>query len=192
MRKGQRIRLSHLPGLSLGLFCVWILLSGKLEIKFLIVGFLAAMIISYICLPFLTVKRPGSNEEFFVFSVSIYKAIRYILWLLKEITKASLDVSREILKKEMDYIPRIIYFSMPFKNPVASVILANSIILTPGTITFDVTQEGVFEVHSLNKYAADDLLTGEMARKVAWLFGETCEFTPLPEKEIRNIPKEVS
>ena len=80
---------------------------------------------------------------------------------------------------------------MPFENPMANVVLANSIILTPGTITLDVMEGGIFEVHAINEGAACDMLSGSMAKKVASVFGETCEFRPLPELEIVNIPKEV-
>ena len=74
---------------------------------------------------------------------------------------------------------------------MASVILANSIILTPGTITVDVMEGGIFEVHAINKKAADDMLSGAMPKRVAALFGETCEFRPFPEAEVLDIPKEV-
>ena len=59
-----------------------------------------------------------------------------------------------------------------------------------GTITLDVTEDGIFEVHALTKAAAEDLLGGAMAKKVAWLFGETCTFRPMPEAEKLRIPKE--
>ena len=80
---------------------------------------------------------------------------------------------------------------MPIENPRASVILANSIILTPGTITVDVMEGGIFEVHAIDKKAAEDMLSGTMPRKVASLFGEKCEFRAFPEAEVLEIPKEV-
>ena len=123
--------------------------------------------------------------------INYLKLIPYGLWVIKEIFKSTLDVSREILKVHIDYEPRIIYFSMPFENPMASVILANSIILTPGTITVDVMEGGIFEVHAIDKKAAEDMLSGTMPRKVASLFGEKCEFRAFPEAEVLEIPKEV-
>lgn len=190
MRKRQKQKLSHLFGLTIGLFVIWILLSGKFEVKFLLIGLFSSLIISFICLPFLIIK--SEDKEFFVFGVNYLKFFPYCLWLLGEIFKSSLDVIHEILKIHMDYVPRIVYFSMPYENPMASVVLANSIILTPGTITIDVMEGGVFEVHALNKHAADDMLSGEMPRRVAALFGETCEFKALPEMEVKDIPKEVN
>ena len=59
------------------------------------------------------------------------------------------------------------------------VVLANSIILTPGTITIDVDIDGVFEVHALSKNFASGLLDGRMQNRIAKLFDEDCQFTPL-------------
>ena len=183
--------MSHFLGLAVGLFAIWVLLSGKFEIKFLLIGLLSSLVVSFICLPFLMIKNPKTGKSFFVFGINYLKLIPYCIWVIKEIFKSTIDVSREILKIHTDYEPRIVYFSMPFENPMANVVLANSIILTPGTITLDVMEGGIFEVHAINEGAACDMLSGSMAKKVASVFGETCEFRPLPELEIVNIPKEV-
>ena len=190
MRRRQQQILSRFLGLTAGLFAVWTMLSGQFETKFLLIGFFSSLAISYVCFPLLLLKGTDGEKEFFVFGINYPKLFIYFLWLIGEIFKASLDVAREVLKFHMDYEPRIAFFSMAFENPMASVILANYIILTPGTITIDVSDDGIFEVHALTKGAADDLLTGVMAKKVAWLFGETCAFTPLPEAEVTHIPKE--
>lgn len=191
MYRHRKKDLAHFFVLTVILFAIWILLSGKVELKFLLIGLISSLIISFISLPFMTIKDLESGKEYFVFGVNYLKLIPYCLWVIKEIFKSTIDVSHEILKKHVDYEPRIVYFRMPLQNPMARVVLANSIILTPGTITVDVMSDGIFEVHALNKNAADDMLTGEMPRRVAALFGETCEFTPMPEMEITDIPKEV-
>ena len=63
--------------------------------------------------------------------------------------------------------------------------LANSITLTPGTITIDITDDGIFSVHALTRELREGLLDGSMQAKVAWLYGETIEFTPVDEKEVK-------
>ena len=191
MYKRQGQHLIHLFGLTAGLFLVWILLSGKFETRFFLIGLGSSLVVSVVCLPFLMIKNPRTGKGFFVLRINYLKRIPYGLWVIKEIFKSTLDVSREILKVHIDYEPRIIYFSMPFENPMASVILANSIILTPGTITVDVMEGGIFEVHAIDKKAAEDMLSGTMPRKVASLFGEKCEFRAFPEAEVLEIPKEV-
>ena len=191
MYKRQGQHLIHLFGLTAGLFLVWILLSGKFETRFFLIGLGSSLVVSVVCLPFLMIKNPRTGKGFFVLRINYLKLIPYGLWVIKEIFKSTLDVSREILKVHIDYEPRIIYFSMPFENPMASVILANSILLTPGTITVDVMEGGIFEVHAIDKKAAEDMLSGTMPRKVASLFGEKCEFRAFPEAEVLEIPKEV-
>ena len=66
---------------------------------------------------------------------------------------------------------------------MATVVLANSITLTPGTITMNVTDDGLFEVHALTDGAAEGLLDGSMQKKVAELFNEQYVFEPLGEEE---------
>lgn len=181
---------AHFFELALGLFAIWVLLSGQFEGKFLLIGFCSSLSIAYICYPLLNVKNEKTGTEYFVFGINYLKLFFYVFWLAKEIVKASVDVTKEILKPRMNYEPRIAYFSMPFENPMASVILAFSIILTPGTITIDVNNDGIFEVHALTKEMADGLLEGTMQKKVAALFSETCQFIPMPEAEVTHIPKE--
>ena len=182
---------AHFFQLSLGMFAIWVLLSGQFEGRFLLIGFCASLAIAYICYPLLNVTNEKTGKEYFVFGMNYLKLFFYCLWLIKEIIKASVDLTIEILKPRMNCEPRMAYFSMPYENPMASVILAFSIILTPGTITVDVTDDGVFEVHALTKEMADGLLEGTMQKKVAGIFGETCPFTSMPEAEVTHIPKEV-
>lgn len=191
MRKKYQQIQAHFFELALGLFAIWVLLSGQFEGKFLLIGLCSSLAIAYICYPLLNVENEKTGKTYFVFGVNYLKLFIYFFWLVKEIIKACLDVTRVILSPHMDYEPRIAYFSMPFENPMASVILAFSIILTPGTITVDVNDDGIFEVHALTKGMAEGLLEGTMQKKVAALFGEACEFVPMPEAEVTHIPKEV-
>lgn len=182
---------TQILGFACLLFALWVLLSGRLEVRFLVIGFFSALVIAILCFPLLIVKNPRTEQEYFALGLHFFKMIPYGLWLIKEIFKSTLDVTREIFKPTLDYEPRIVYFSMPFENPIATVVLANSIILTPGTITIDVMEGGIFEVHALNQSSAEEMLSGNMPRKVAALFGETCRFTAMPERELVDIPGEV-
>ena len=169
------------------IFLIWVLLSGKLETKFLLIGLCSSFVISIICIPFLTLKNQNNGKKYFLFEINLLKFIPYCFWMVGEIIKASVSVTKQIFKAHLDYEPRVVSFAMPFENPLASIILANSIILTPGTITIDVMDGGVYEVHALDEDAAADLYEGTMARKVAVLFNETCEFKPLYDLENKDI-----
>lgn len=182
--------LAYFFGLTAILFACWVLLSGKFEAKFLIMGIIFSLVTAYICGSFLIVKNIHTGREFFLLKFRIVKALRYCFWLLYQIILASLDVTRATFNK-VETIPSIVFFKMDFENPMASAVLANSIILTPGTITLDVSEEGIFEVHALTKSAADGIFDGTMQRKVAEIFDETCEFVPMPEATLTEIPKEI-
>ena len=187
MRGRKTHMLANLTILTLILFATWTLLSGLFEIKFLLIGFISSLIISAVCLPFLIIKNHKTEKEYFLFSFNFIKFIPYSLWLIIEIIKASFEVIKETFKPQLNYKPRVVYFSMPFENPLASVLLAHSIILTPGTITVDVTDYGLYEVHALNENCAEGVYSGVMQEKVAKLFNETCGFVPYRELEITYI-----
>ncbi len=182
--------LAYFVGLTVILFLCWILLSGKFEVKFLIMGAVFAAVTAYICGPFLIVKNISTGKEFFILSARPIKTFKYVFWLLWQIVLATLDVTSATFGV-VETKPRIIFFKMNFENPMASAVLANSIILTPGTITLDVSEEGIFEVHALTQNAADGVFDGTMQRKVAEIFRETCEFVPMPEATLTEIPKEI-
>jgi len=62
-------------------------------------------------------------------------------------------------------------------------LLANSITLTPGTVTLNVDDEGLFEIHALTVGAAEGVLDGSFQKKVADLFGEELDFAVVEEEE---------
>jgi multicomponent Na+:H+ antiporter subunit E len=97
----------------------------------------------------------------------------YIPWLLLEIMKANFHMIYITFHPQMKEMidPRIITFKTRFKSDIAIATLANSITLTPGTITITADTDGVFKVHAIDRVCAA-ALPGTMAEKVAWIFGE--------------------
>lgn len=95
---------------------------------------------------------------------------RYWLWLLKEIVKANLTVARIVLSRRLPIAPTVVSVDASDLPPVGQTILANSITLTPGTLSMDVNR-GVIEVHCLTAEGARELKDGEMARRVTKLAG---------------------
>ena len=163
------------------LFCIWILLSGKFEVKFLAVGLLASLGTAYLFLPLFTMQNKKTGEPIYLLQTSLCRLLGYSLWLLGEVVKASLSATGLVLRGKTDYVPRVVYFRMDFENPLATAMLANSITLTPGTITLSISEDGIFGVHAITEACAADVLSGKMQRRVAKLYGETCEFEAMPE-----------
>ena len=77
MHRLRKHDLSHFLGLAIGLFTIWVLLSGKFEIKFLLTGLLSSLVISYISIPLLTIKNVKTGKEFFVLNINHLKLIPY-------------------------------------------------------------------------------------------------------------------
>lgn len=96
---------------------------------------------------------------------------RYWGWLLKEIMYSSLAVSRIVLHPRLPVSPTMVTVDASRLPPVTQATLANSITLTPGTVTVDI-DEGLIEVHCLTEANAVDLQAGEMLRRATILAGE--------------------
>ena len=173
----------HLLSMAVLLFVFWMLLSGNTQPKFLTYGVLTAVIASWASYPLLLVPNGDDTKRYFVFGIHPLKFVAYIVWLLWQLILANIDVIRATVRPEVEIDPCVVRFRYQTDNPMARVVLANSITLTPGTVTMNVTDDGVYEVHALTVGAADGLRSGDMQRKVAWLYGEPCTFTMLEGKD---------
>ncbi|MEM7407889.1 MAG: Na+/H+ antiporter subunit E [Pseudomonadota bacterium] len=89
----------------------------------------------------------------------------YCVWLLAEIVKANLDVIKHILRPALSIDPVLVTVKADQVTDIGRVIHANSITLTPGTLSIEVTADEI-EVHALTREAADELCGGEIGRRV--------------------------
>ncbi len=163
------------------MFLFWLLLSGNLEVKFLIYGALTAIIVSWITYPLLLVPNQDRTKQYFLFAIHPLKLFWYFLWLMWQLLLANIEVIRSTVRTDLTINPRVCRFRFVADNPLATVILANSITLTPGTVTMNVTEDGVFEVHALTDGSAEGLMDGSMQGEVAWLMGEDYRFEVMGE-----------
>jgi multicomponent Na+:H+ antiporter subunit E len=99
------------------------------------------------------------------------RLLAYAPWLLREIWTANLQVVRVVLDPRLPIDPVVVRVPTRYATDLARVTLANSITLTPGTVTLDVDGETLV-VHAITRAGADDLLGGGMARRVGRVFGE--------------------
>jgi len=94
-----------------------------------------------------------------------WRIVAYWIWLSKEIVKSAWEVSRIIVDPRLPISPTMVSFKPSQKTTVGLVIHANSITLTPGTITIDVGG-GEFIVHALTRAGAEGVTSGDMDRRV--------------------------
>lgn len=166
----------HFCMIFIVLFCFWSILSGHFDFKHLAIGAVTSLIVAWITLPLLCIPSTTTKGTYFMaFSLPIIKLVRYGIWLLVEVVKANIHVALLVLNPKMPIDPYIVTFNKEMSNPIAHAALANSITLTPGTITVDVV-EGEYIVHAITKehgYSlAPDKGEGDMPVRIAKLFNE--------------------
>ena len=143
------------------LFLFWILLSGHLEP--LLLGFGAASVALTV---FLARRMDIIDRESYPLRLSS-KFPGYLLYLFKEIVKANIDVVKRVLRwRGASISPQMIEIPQPQKTNLEAVIYANSITLTPGTLTVELSKDSL-TVHALSKEAAEELATGAMSEEVS-------------------------
>lgn len=173
----------HMTCLALVLFAFWMVLSGRTETKFVVYGILTAVVTTWVTYPLLLVPNKDGSKKYYVFGFSIPKMIMYFFWLMWQLVLANIDVLLATTGQELKIDPKVVRFRFKADNPMASVILANSITLTPGTVTMNVTDDGVYEIHALTVGAAAGVLDGGMQKKVADLYGEKFDFAVVESEE---------
>lgn len=94
----------------------------------------------------------------------------YFPWLVKEIVLSNLHVARVILDRDLPIQPQLVRLHTSQSTDVGHVIHANSITITPGTVSLDV-RDGTILVHALTDETAGGLKSGEMDRRVTWVEG---------------------
>lgn len=92
----------------------------------------------------------------------------YYVWLVGQIIKSNLQVARAALSPRMNIQPQVFEAPVALKSSIARVTYANSITLTPGTVTLQLGADKVV-VHALLNSSAEGIKSGEMLRKVQWL-----------------------
>lgn len=168
--------LKNLIILVIFLFGFWILISGRMEIKYLTIGFVSSLVVAWISRPlmYLPVVSDG-DKQYLAFDFPIFSLIAYLPWLIWEIIKANIDVALIVLNPKLPIQPQVFTFTKPMSNPAAHFTLANSITLTPGTVTIDL-EDNVYTIHAITDSAAEGLVPeegeGEMQARVAKVFGE--------------------
>ena len=171
----------HLASLFVGMFIFWMVLAGRTETKFIVYGIITAAVTSWVTYPLLLVTNKTGDKKYFVFGVNPFKFISYFCWLMWQLVLANIDVLLATTSQELQIDPKIVRFKVHFDNPVACVALADSITVTPGTVTINVTDDGLYEIHALTPGAAEGIYAGDFPKHVADLFGETCDFAMVEE-----------
>ncbi len=140
---------SGLPFLIVALAGVWVLVTASLRSDELLIGGLAVVIVALA-----TRTLWGTYSGIRLSPKSIVYAIVYFLLFLRELVKANLDVAVRVLNPSLPIRPGIVEVKTGMKSPLGKLVLANSITLTPGTLTLDVRDDRMF-IHWIDVQGQD-------------------------------------
>jgi multicomponent Na+:H+ antiporter subunit E len=161
------------------LFAFWVLISGHFQLKYLLMGVGFSALVTYITKDL--IYKPGYGQTAalgagYILSCA-WRLILYIPWLVWAIIKCNIQIAIIILNPRLPIDPGFLQFKSQLTKKVALVTLANSITLTPGTITVDLTHN-IFVVHAIVRGSASDLESGLMQNKAGAIFGDVKDPAP--------------
>ncbi len=150
------------------MFVLWIVLSGKFELLLLVLGAAASFLVALFSRDLLF-PSPNVSKQI----ITTIRFFKYLPWILYQVFLANLHLLYLVFHPKMSDLiePHIVTFQSILRKELAIVTMANSITVTPGTITVSVTIDGAFKVHAIDKISAKDL-PDEMQHRVSQVFGE--------------------
>jgi len=149
----------HAASLALVLFGIWALWSGHYSMLMLTFGAVSCAAVLVLALKMDIVDQEGAPID------QMLGLVGYAPWLIWQIIRANVDVASRILRPTMPIHPTVFTVRTGQRRDIGRVIYANSITLTPGTVSIDCQGEDI-TVHALSREAADDVKSGEMDRRV--------------------------
>jgi multicomponent Na+:H+ antiporter subunit E len=151
------------------LFCcgLWLLLSGYFDVPLLLIfGALSCALVV-----FTAWRTEAIDPEELPLRLRLnVHIITYWPWLLWQIVLANWDVAKRVVDPRLPISPTLITLKPTQRSDLGRFIYANSITLTPGTVTTELSGD-TLEVHALTREAADSLVEGDMDRRVTRLEG---------------------
>lgn len=144
---------------------IWFLLSGHTDPLILGLGAVSVAGVTWLALRMDLTDNEGHPVQLTL------RAPFFWVWLLWEIVKANLQVIRIILDPKLPISPRIFSVPVSQKSDIGRVLYANSITLTPGTISLQVTESEI-KIHALTRAGEEGLQDGKMDRLVSAVEGE--------------------
>ncbi|MQA89031.1 MAG: cation transporter [Gemmatimonas sp.] len=155
-----RLTLTQILALAVAIYAMWLVLSGHYTGLLLALG-----VVSTVGVVLVTIRMDLLDHEGVPLLHLTARVWTYIPWLIVEVVKSNLAATRVILDPKLPISPTIVRFRGKPHTDLGRFIFANSITLTPGTITVAVTGAD-FHVHALFWEAIDGIEEGEMNRRV--------------------------
>ena len=134
------------------IFLFWVVLNGRLTAEIAVFG----LVISGALYAFLWKFLDYKPRYDLLLTKSLPQAVRYLAVLIREVVLSALVMAGYVFNHRDIPEPVLVSFTPPLKTAFARTLLADSITLTPGTITVDM-RDGVFQVHCYDRTMAEGL-----------------------------------
>ena len=149
--------------IAIALFAYWLLLSGHYEWWLVAFGAVLSVLVVLFCW-----AKGISDPEGFPIGLT-WRGLMYWPWLLYQILKSGLRVTYLVMSPDRPISPTIVKVAARQRTAVGLVTYANSITLTPGTISIEASERGrCIWVHCIERDSAEDFEDDPMNHWVAW------------------------
>ena len=146
---------------TIGFFLIWLLLSASFNLFHVGLGLVAAFAVAWF-----NTDRSASR-----FTILRLRIVWYFLWLVGRILQSGFHLSVLILHPALPIDPKLIRYRTKLREEAGIVLLANSITLTPGTITVEVNSQDLV-VHAIDDKSSNDVTSLRFDQQIAGLFAE--------------------
>ncbi len=141
------------------LFVIWVILTQSFNPQELITGFIVASVVSMIS-PAIAGEKPS---KWFQPKRYVYLVV-YLFYFIWQMIKSNIDVAKRVINPKLPIKPGIVKLKTKLKTNAAKLALANSITLTPGTLTVDIVDD-TFYIHWIDVGNCDDV--GRNCKEIA-------------------------
>ena len=156
--------------ISLILLSVWIFLNNSIQPDIVITGIIISLIVSS-----LACRRCGLFTDLRITPKSFFYTIYYFIIFFIELVKSNMDVTRRVLSPSLPINPGIVEVKTRLKSKYARMILANSITLTPGTLTVEIVDDSLFihwiDVEAKNIKGASEKIVKNFEKYLEVIYG---------------------
>lgn len=144
------------------LFIIWVMFNGNITLEITIFGLvISAVILLFMC-KFLDYSI---KKEMLLYKLAP-QILAYMFVLVWEVVKANVGALKLFVNPKIAVEPKVFTFKSPVKTDLGRVMLANSITLTPGTITVDISKDDVFTIHCLDPELAEGIEDSVFVRRI--------------------------
>ena len=155
----------HMTKWTILLSTFWLLLSGYIQPLLLGFGAVSVIVVLFV------LKRMDAVDQETLKTGTGLRLMRYLPWLIGQIISSSLQVTKLIWGPADKVSPSLAIIKADNIPPHRRALYANSITLTPGTLSVDLVDDEI-TVHALQKSSIEELEQGAMERKITQLWGE--------------------